>query len=262
MAACTRLGALRRHLQPTAAAPAAAAPLEADDAAEPMGAKLLTDAQMMDFVREGFAMFHLDDLPRSYHDGVIETLDKAFEQHGNPGNNMLPMCPQLSTMLNHPLVDGCLQSVLGSDYYVHLHRHPHMRDNVDEGPPGKVHGLHKDSMYNSRFAADATRRQHRTRMCMLIYFPQDTPVELGPTAIMPRSHFLLHSPPGGVNTVPYEPEAEAIHLAGPAGTVGIIHYDMLHSSSNKGLLQKRHSASCLALPAFRPQKAALLRAAL
>lgn len=150
------------------------------------------------------------------------------------------MCPQLNTMLKHPLVDGCLQSVLGTDYYVHLHRHPHMRDNVDKGPPGKVHGLHKDSMYNSRFGVDAKRRQHRIRMCMLMYFPQETPVELGPTAIMPKSHYLLHSPLGGVNTVPYEPDAKAIHLAGPAGTVGIVAYDMLHTSTNKALLNKRH----------------------
>jgi hypothetical protein len=76
-------------------------------------------------------------------------------------------------------------------------------------------------------------------------FGQDTPVELGPTAIMPKSQFLLHSPPGGVNTVPYEPQAEAIHLAGPAGTVGIVHYDMLHTSTNKALLETRHSESFL-----------------
>lgn len=85
------------------------------------------------------------------------------------------------TMLDHPLVRGALQSILGTDYWVHMHRHPHFRDNIDDGEPGKVHHLHKDSMTNSRFAVDAKRRQHRTRMCMLVYFPQDTPVELGPT---------------------------------------------------------------------------------
>jgi hypothetical protein len=93
---------------------------------------------MMDFVREGYVLLHLDDLPTAYHQGVVATLDRAFEKGGNSGNNMLPMCPQLTTMLWHPLVDGALRSVLGSDYYVHLHRHPHMRDSVDKGAPGKV----------------------------------------------------------------------------------------------------------------------------
>ena len=183
-------------------------------------------------------MFHLDDLPAEYHEGVCETLEGVFEKHGNPGNNMLPMCPQLMTMLKHPLIDGALQSILGTDYWVHMHRHPHFRDNIDEGEPGKVHHLHKDSMTNSRFAVDAKRRQHRCRMCMLIYFPQDTPVELGPTAIMPRSHFLLHAPDGGDPLVPYQ-AIEAVPLAGPAGTVGIIHYDLLHTSTNKSLEQPR-----------------------
>ena len=162
-----QLGGRSQTLGPLASPAAAVAdeqPLQAASQ-EPI---LFDDRQMMDFVREGYVMFHLDDLPKSYHDGVMETLDKAFEKGGNPGNNMLPMCPQLMTMLNHRLVRGALQSILGTDYWVHMHRHPHFRDNIDDGQPGKVHHLHKDSMTNSRFAVDAKRRQHRTRMCMLV----------------------------------------------------------------------------------------------
>ena len=33
---------------------------------------------------------------------------------------------------------------------------------------------------------------------------------------------------------------EAVPLAGPAGTLGIIHYDLLHTSTNKNLEQPRH----------------------
>jgi hypothetical protein len=245
-----RLGAVAQHLGRTAGPSTAAAaalpsePQPADsDAARPhppAGPSLFDDAAMMDFVREGFVMFHLDDLPSSYHAGICERLDSVIEKSGNPGNNMLPMVPDLMTMLNHPLVDGALQSILGTDYYVHLHRHPHFRDNVDEGEPGKVHHLHKDSMGNSRFAVDAKRRHHRTRMCMLMYFPQDTPLELGPTAVMPRSQYLLHQPEPKDPTVPYEPEQRALHCAGPAGTVAIVHYDMLHCATNKIVGETRH----------------------
>jgi hypothetical protein len=235
-----RLGALARHLSTATASPAAA-PQVADPAPPPghPGPALFDDAAMMDFVREGYVMFHLDDLPASYHAGIVERLDGVFEKSGNPGNNMLPMVPGLMTMLKHPLVDGALQSILGTDYYTHLHRHPHFIDRIDEGKPGLVHHLHKDSMVNSRFAVDAKRRQHRTRMCMLMYFPQDTPLELGPTAIMPKSHFLLHAPERGESMVPYE-DTQAIHCAGPAGTVAIVHYDMLHTSTNKTFEQPRH----------------------
>jgi HEAT repeat protein len=310
MPSLQRLRALARQLAAPPPQPSAVAaaldeqPRAASSSQEAPPPILFDDRQMMEFVREGYVMFHLADLPKSYHEGVMQTLDKAFEKGGNPGNNMLPMCPQLTTMLNHPLVRGALQSILGPDYWVHMHRHPHFRDNIDEGEPGKVHHLHKDSMTNSRFAVDAKRRQHRTRMCMLIYFPQvsalsrishmfarenrrtcnsywvmqDTPVELGPTAIMPRSHYLLHAPDGGDPLVPYQ-QIEAVPLAGPAGTLGtrdlapnpsfvispaaslwqlisshsmgthrrtnhlssgIIHYDLLHTSTNKSLEQPRH----------------------
>ena len=178
MPSLLRLRALARQLgnswspQSSEAAALDGQPAVAHEAHSQEKPVLFNDRQMMEFVREGYVMFHLEDLPKSYHDGVMQTLDKAFAKGGNPGNNMLPMCPQLMTMLNHRLVRGALQSILGPDYWVHMHRHPHFRDSVDEGEPGKVHHLHKDSMTNSRFAVDAKRRQHRTRMCMLIYFPQ------------------------------------------------------------------------------------------
>ena len=231
-----RLAAVHTHLHPV---PASAEPHEPHlTECRGGGAELLDDLAMQEFVRTGYVMFNLD-LPTGYNEGIVQRLGKAIEKHGNPGNNMLPMVPELKTMLNHPKVDGALQSILGADYYVHLHRHPHFIDRIDEGQPGKVHHLHKDSMVNSRFPADARRRHHRTRMCMLIYFPQDTPLELGPTAILPRSQYLLHQPDRDEPTVPYE-EEEAMPLAGPAGTVGIIHYDMLHTSTNKTLEQPRH----------------------
>ena len=80
---------------------------------EQPGPKLFDDEQMMDFIREGYVMFQLDDMPRSYHDGIVEKLDSVIEKHGNPGNNMLPMVPELMTMLKHPVVNGALQSILG-----------------------------------------------------------------------------------------------------------------------------------------------------
>ena len=86
-----RLATLRRHLATTSSEPASALPQQqmGVELTPTSGPKLLTDQQMQDFIREGFAMYHLDDLPASYHEGVIDTLDKVFERYGNPGNNML-----------------------------------------------------------------------------------------------------------------------------------------------------------------------------
>ena len=55
---------------------------------------------------------------------------------------------------------------------------------------------------NSRYCVDSKRRHHRTRWLMLLYFPQDTPVELGPTAIMPVRHAAQPSPPARLRPWP------------------------------------------------------------
>jgi hypothetical protein len=97
----------------------------------------------------------------------------------------------------------------------------------------------------ARFCVDNKRRQHRTRMCMLMYFPQDTPLELGPTAVMPRAQFLLHQPQPGEDTHPGLPGYRPVHCEGDAGTVCIVHYDMLHCASNKTIPETRHMVKFL-----------------
>ena len=92
MPSVERLRALARQLSGRAQSPGPRPAAAVDE--QPLATAshepiLFNDRQMQDFVREGYVMFHLDDLPKSYHDGVMETLDKAFERGGNPGNNML-----------------------------------------------------------------------------------------------------------------------------------------------------------------------------
>ena len=127
MAHRRRLFAVSQHfggggtaqIHTAAATPVGAAGLGARrEEEEQPGPKLFDDAQMMNFIREGYVMFRLDDMPRSYHDGIAEKLDSVIEKHGNPGNNMLPMVPELMTMLKHPVVDGALQSILGETRWV------------------------------------------------------------------------------------------------------------------------------------------------
>ena len=186
---------------------------------------LLDDQTMRRFVRRGYIVLKPGYKP-GFDEMIYRKVEETIEKHGNPGNNLLPRLPELQPMLDHPVVVGALQSILGSDYYLHLHRHLHER-----GPGGADQKMHKDSPDNSRFAADDTRRHHRTRWCMLFYYPQDTPVELGPTAVVPKSQYLNTQWPRG---------EEEIALHGPAGTVVIAHYDILHRGMENQLDHNRH----------------------
>src|SRR5436190_20111962 len=150
---------------------------------------------MRRFIIDGYLVLQ-PDFPAGFHEKTYHQIEEVVAG-GNPRNNLLPRVPGLQQVFDHPVVHGALWSILGPDYYLHLHRHVH------DNPPGsKGQNLHKDSLYNSRFAVDDKRRHHHTRWAMLFYYPQDTPLELGPTAIMPRSRYLNTQPPPGGEELP------------------------------------------------------------
>ena len=175
----------------------------------------LSDAELQRFLVDGYLVLR-PELPAGFHGRVYDRLGTVFERSGNPFNNLLPKVPELGQVFGHPQVAGALASILGDDYYLHMHRHCH-----DRAPGAAAQRLHKDSLHNSRFAVDGARRHHHARWLMAFYYPQDTSEEMGPTAIVPRSQYLLEQ----------QREEDEIHLTGAAGTVVIVHYDIWHRAA-------------------------------
>ena len=182
---------------------------------------LLTDEAMQRFIREGYVIVQ-SALPKSYHDAMYARLE-PLEEDGLVGhNNLLPMVPELSELLDEPVVRGALLSILGPDYYLHFHRHDHVNHPEKVQPMTSWHlgdgRLHKDGERHAHYMVDG-RRHHATRFAMLFYYPQDTTLEMGPTGIAPRSQYLLRSALS---------EDDRIALPGKAGTVMIVHFDIAH----------------------------------
>ena len=141
---------------------------------------LLDDEAMQRFIVEGYLTLNSDQ-PREYHDRIYSELEPLQETGPMGHNNLLPCVPDLRTMLNEPRVVGALTSILGPGYYLHFHRHDHV--NYPDG----AQPLHKDGDNHSHHAVDDLRRYHKTRYAMLLYYPQDTPLEMGPTGNVTRS---------------------------------------------------------------------------
>ena len=175
----------------------------------------LSDAEMQRFLVDGYLVLR-PELPEGFHRRVYDRLGTVIERGGNPFNNLLPLVPELGRVFGHPRVAGALASILGDDYYLHMHRHCH-----DRAPGNEAQRLHKDSLGNSRYAVDGNRRHHHARWAMAFYYPQDTDEEMGPTAIVPRSQYLVEQ----------QSEQDEIHLTGPAGTVVLVHYDIWHRAA-------------------------------
>ena len=175
----------------------------------------LTDAELQRFLIDGYLTVR-PDLPAAFHRRVYDRIGTVLECAGNPRNNILPEVPELGRVFGHPQVTGALASILGDGYYLHMHRHCH-----DRSPGAEPQRLHKDSLHNSRLAVDGDRRHHHARWAMAFYYPQDTDEAMGPTAVVPRSHYLNEQ----------QGKEDEIHLTGEAGTVVLVHYDIWHRAT-------------------------------
>ena len=177
---------------------------------------LLTDEQMRSYVVNGFITVRTA-LPPEFHRDVYERTDAIFEKEGNPGNNLLPRLPDVQKVFDDPNVAGALTGLLGAGYYMHPHRHCHCNP-----PGGAGQRMHMDGW---------NRRHHHTRWAMAFYYPQPTPLRLGPTGVVPGSHYN--------NTYDAEAGSE-LALCGDAGDVTIVHYDLWHRAMPNSSKRSRY----------------------
>ena len=183
---------------------------------------LLDDSRMQSFIADGYAVVETD-LPADFHQSIYRQIEEVLATEGNPGNNLLPRVPDLQQVFDQPQVAGALTSILGPGYYLHPHRFCHFNKPGSEGQR-----LHKDSW---------SRRHHRPRWAMAFYYPQDTPAERGPTGVVPGSHYH--------NRLDRGAEEREIALAGEAGTVAIVHYDLWHRATPNSSGQNRYMVKFL-----------------
>jgi hypothetical protein len=187
-----------------------------------MTPRLLDDTRMQEFIKNGYITLQTD-LPAEFHADVYQHIEEVFANEGNPGNNVLPRVPAIQRVLDDPAIHGALQSILGSGYYHHPHRHCHFNTPGSDGQ-----NMHKDSW---------SKRHHRIRWAMAFYYPQDTPVDLGPTGIVPGSQYH--------NTTPDADLPGEVPLTGNAGTVVLVHYDLWHRAMPNTSAQKRYMVKFL-----------------
>ena len=196
-----------------------------------MAVHLLSDAQMRHFIVNGYVTV-TTELPAQFHDAIYEKTVTVFDKEGNPGNNMIPRIPEIQQILDDPNVSGGLTSLLGADSYKQPHRHPHYN------PPGSNgQGMHQDG---------GKRWSHHTRRLLVFYYPQDTPIELGPTGVVPMSHY--YSTREGAEISPEQP------IVGKAGTVAFANYDLWHRAMPNSSEKKRYMMKFLYARMSEPQE--------
>ena len=166
----------------------------------------LDDNSMQQYLRDGYLILETS-IDQDFHKMLFGKVKEVFETEGNPGNNLLPRLPEIRKIFQDQAVSGSLSSILGEDYFMEPHRHCHYN-----APGSKDQELHKDSF---------TRRRHRTRRLLAFYYPQDTTEDMGPTSVVPGSHYY-NTLAGAME----DSQEKAVTVK--AGTVVIANYDIWH----------------------------------
>ena len=161
----------------------------------------LNDEQMRRFVCDGFLV--LDSIQdETLHQGIVDKLQYLNKHEPEIGNNVLPRISELNCVLDSPQIRGAIESILGRDFMLHPHRLSTPGEPLPEGArelqlghdvngPPVGHGSkgftmwHKDKLGRARY--------HTPRFLYLFYFPQDTPIDRGPTRVIPGSQYYDHS---------------------------------------------------------------------
>ncbi len=202
--------------------------------------KLFNDEQMRQFVADGYVVFQ-PDVPEEVHKTVREKLQYMVDEEYNYGNNVLPRVPEMDRILNSPEVRGALISVLGPGYIEHPHRYCHYIGPETKQKTSMDEGFHQDG-----YSPLGRPRHHYPRFARIMYYPQDSPIEIGPTHAIPGTQYQKYLTAG-------DPK-NGIPLAGKAGMVSITHFDVGHAAGINKLNQPRHMIKFVYLRAEEPRE--------
>jgi hypothetical protein len=144
----------------------------------------------------------------------------------NPGNNAVPRINALRQVLELEQVSEAVESILGPRAKLHPHR------QILRAAPG----LGADQLWHeswhqeSFFGFPSSSRSHFPHWLILLYFPQDTSLDMGPIELLPGSHFFslrLHQAQAGWNASNYMGSlVDPIPITCKAGTIVLAHYDI------------------------------------
>lgn len=184
-------------------------------------ANLLDDDAVREFVSHGYLVLR-PPMPDGFAEHVLAECERLAVE-GNPGNGIYEAIPRLRELFEHEQVRGALDSLLGPGHVMHRHRHLHTTV-----PGFSSFHWHQD---------DVNMRHHQVRRILVMYYPQDVTHEMGPTIVLPGTHFR-NAPTSRMNS--YTNFRGQVELNVPAGTLAITHYDIWHTRVPNTTSRNRH----------------------
>ena len=173
-----------------------------------------TDSQVFSFCRDGYLMLE-GIVPDEINQRTIDFIDQSGHR---------PLLKEdwfIEHVFLNPQVVGIIRSLLGANFALPI-KLPNHRIKC----PRTSQNWHRDG--GSRYGCELNNLQ-------VFYYPQDTPEELGPTEVLPGSHFLFSL---GSWMGHYEAIRGSVLTTAPAGSIYITAYSIWHRrgvSTSKGI---------------------------
>ena len=146
-------------------------------ASEESAPTLLSDAQVREFIVRGVLTLPVSDLSPEFHRELHAESERMFDKGIALGNDIFPGIAGLKDVMESRTVRGALTSLLGEGFAMHPHRHMHNSSSQGEQT------FHKDTQRGKV-------KGFRPRWVMALYVPAGCTEEMGPTAVVPQSHYL------------------------------------------------------------------------
>ena len=178
----------------------------------------LTDSQVLEFCKTGYAMFE-GVVPDEINRKVMEYCDQypVPEPRGILQEDWF-----VEHVIVNPIVAGVLRSLLGAD----LHLPIKMANHRIECPMTAEKEAQEFPVMGGVWHVDGNYRYTpELNFLQVFYYPQDTPLELGPTQIVPGSHLIRNK---GKFMFHLDGIRGAIPTAAPAGSIFITVYHIWH----------------------------------
>ncbi|MBM3265710.1 MAG: phytanoyl-CoA dioxygenase family protein [candidate division Zixibacteria bacterium] len=181
------------------------------------GPATLTDTQVIEFCKKGFIMLE-GVVPDVANRKAAEYLKQ--DTHYEPSGILEQEWFQ-EHVVSNPQAIGAVRSLLGAGLGM-----PIIMSNHRVECPAPAQGWHRDG--GSKYGPEVDSLQ-------VFYLPEDCPREMGPTALLPGSHFL-YAPSNYMGH--YGNIQGAYYAAVPAGSIFITIYSIWHrrsKSTGKGI---------------------------
>ena len=174
----------------------------------------LNDTQVLEFCKQGYHMMEgvvPDEVNRRVTQYITEHPYKSPDGGAFEDEGLLKEDWFVEDVILNPQAAGAVRSILGENSTL-----PTWMYNHQARGPKPAQGWHRDG---------SSRQGYEVNHVQVFYYPQDTPLELGPTEILPGSHFLYN---WGNFMGHYRNISWSEHTTAPAGSIFITVYSVWH----------------------------------